>query len=67
MRSFALSFFIPLAFGIFASAAPTPESGGGGLVDIDVSSVAADVNILRRQTGAIAYADFTDRDGEKAL
>lgn len=47
MRSFALSALIPLAFGIFASAAPTPHAvGDGGLIVVD-----AGVEVGRRGSG----------------
>ena len=58
MRYFALSSLIPLAFGIFSSAAPTPggiddsssDLGSGGGCPINIgAAVAANLSIRRRQ------------------
>ena len=63
MRSFALSALIPLAFGIFASAAPTPNAvGDGGLIVADV-----DAKILRRGFGGSGSGGETGSGSEGSL
>ena len=52
MRSFAITAFATLAFGIFCSAAPIPQDDN--LLDVDIL---ADVDVLKR--GAEEYTNYT--------